>query len=303
MQRRELKFTGRFPQPQQQRRGHCESGAARRGGQPVALAAVVQRNEKLPFIPPEDWYEPAEERTGYRVIVRPAGAGFRHILTPADVRQRLSVFPDEVIELLEVVQFSQMTRKKQSFPCYGMQWGSSLYLYPIEENLVEFYHCPPTPNQLNEARMYGGRWAQEGQGVWRLEWTEAAVHDFYLNNILIHELGHLVQQPEHRLRRSRAVRRVVRGRVRLQAKSPGRRREEGRPPPPPQPAVEVAASESCWLAPSWRRTYNGPPVTRALGVFGETLRPPVSRATRERRGAKRCSRFDVRGRSAPRPAG
>ena len=93
---------------------------------------------------------------------------------------------------LEVVQLSRMTRKKQSFPCYGMQWGASLYLYPIEENLVEFYHCPPTPNQVNEARMYGGRWSQESRGVWRLEWTEEAVRDFYLNNILIHELGHLV---------------------------------------------------------------------------------------------------------------
>ena len=30
------------------------------------------------------------------------------------------------------------------------------------------------------------------RGIWRLEWTEEAVRDFYLNNILIHELGHLV---------------------------------------------------------------------------------------------------------------
>jgi len=73
-----------------------------------------------------------------------------------------------------------------------MQWGASLYLYPIEQDLVEFYHCPPTPNQANEARMYGGRWSHVGRGTWKLEWTETSVHDFYLNNILIHELGHLV---------------------------------------------------------------------------------------------------------------
>jgi hypothetical protein len=40
--------------------------------------------------------------------------------------------------------------------------------------------------------MYGGRWSQDSASVWRLEWTEEAVRDFYLNNILIHELGHLV---------------------------------------------------------------------------------------------------------------
>ena len=41
-----------------------------------------------------------------------------------------------------------------------MQWGASLYLYPIEDNLVECYNCPPTPGQINEARMYGGAWQQ-----------------------------------------------------------------------------------------------------------------------------------------------
>jgi hypothetical protein len=28
--------------------------------------------------------------------------------------------------------------------------------------------------------------------VWTLSWSEQAAQDFYLNNILIHELGHLV---------------------------------------------------------------------------------------------------------------
>ena len=36
------------------------------------------------------------------------------------------------------------------------------------------------------------RWVQVAENNWRLEWTEESVRDFYLNNILIHELGHLV---------------------------------------------------------------------------------------------------------------
>lgn len=151
-----------------------------------------QRNLKLPFVPPEDWHEPSDTRAGYRIIVQPPGRGFRHILTPADVRRRLAEFPRWMLADLQVVQFSRMTRKKQSFPCYGMQWGTSLYLYPIEESLVECYDCPPRPGQVNEARMYGGRWSQTAPGMWTLRWSEASVRDFYLNNILIHELGHLV---------------------------------------------------------------------------------------------------------------
>jgi hypothetical protein len=151
-----------------------------------------QANERLPFVPPEDWHEPRESGVGYRIVVQPPGDGFRHVLTPQEVRERLAELPPNFLAPLEVVQFSRMTRKKQSFPCYGMQWGSSLYLYPIELNLVEYYDAPPKPNQVNEARMYGGRWVHDGDGVWKLVWTERSIKDFYLNNILIHELGHLL---------------------------------------------------------------------------------------------------------------
>ena len=154
-----------------------------RGGRP---------NQRLPFAPPEDWYEPKQKRKGYRVIVQDPGPGFRHVLTPDDVRARLSQLPPEFVEPLEVLQFSRMTRKKQCFPCYGMQWGNSLYLYPIEASLVEYYDQPPKPAQRIEASMYGGSWEHERGSIWKLVWTEEAIKDFYLNNILMHELGHLL---------------------------------------------------------------------------------------------------------------
>ncbi|HEX4130494.1 MAG TPA: hypothetical protein VHZ24_10645 [Pirellulales bacterium] len=160
-------------------------------------ARGVQINEQLPFVPPEDWYEPREDGLGYRVIVCKPGEGYRHVLTPQEVRQRLAELPSDFVRPLEQVQFARMTRKKQSFPCYGMQWGSSLYLYPIEVDLVERYDQPPKPNQVNEARMYGGCWEQDGHG-WKLVWTEEAIKDFYLNNILIHELGHLLDNRNSR---------------------------------------------------------------------------------------------------------
>jgi hypothetical protein len=192
MHRSGLKFGGRLPQVQQQHYASALANARRPSVAASKRTRGVQRNEMLPFVPPEDWHEPTGKRSGYRIIVQPPGSGFRHILTPQDIRQRLSQLPDHMLANLEVVQLSRMTRKKQSFPCYGMQWGASLYLYPIEVSLVECYHAPPTPSQLNEARMYGGRWSYAGPRGWKLEWTEETVRDFYLNNILIHELGHLV---------------------------------------------------------------------------------------------------------------
>jgi hypothetical protein len=97
-----------------------------------------------------------------------------------------------MLKSLEVIQLSRITRKQETFPCYGMQWGNALYLYPIEENLVEEFDRPPKPIIYNEAKMYGGRWQQLAADHWELEWTRKSLRDFYLNNILIHELGHLL---------------------------------------------------------------------------------------------------------------
>ncbi|MFO1021640.1 MAG: hypothetical protein U0903_13230 [Planctomycetales bacterium] len=141
------------------------------------------------FGPPENWYEPrGHGRVKY--IVQPAGEGYVHPVTAKEVKERLAQLPKEFTRSLEVVQFSQMTRKRRNFPCYGMQWGMTVYLYPIEASLVETYIAPPKPAQQIEAKMFGGVWQREGN-MWTLTWTPDALKDFYLNNVLIHEVGHL----------------------------------------------------------------------------------------------------------------
>jgi hypothetical protein len=167
------------------------SAHSRRGARSSQRVRGVPRNQELPFVPPEDWHEPRQNRRNYRIVRQSPGEGYRHVLTPDEIRSRLAELPAKFIEPLQVVQLSRVTRKKLSFPCYGMQWGPSIYLYPVEEGLTESYTAPPKPSQEIEARMYGGRWEQDGS-IWRLVWTEQAIKDFYLNNILIHELGHLL---------------------------------------------------------------------------------------------------------------
>jgi hypothetical protein len=158
-----------------------------------------EANIRLPFVPPETWHEPREDDCeGYRFKVQPPGDGYRHVVTPHEVRERLAQLPADFLRPLQLVQFSRMTRKKQSFPCYGMQWGSTIYLYPIEESLIESYNQPPKPSQVNEARMFGGRWVQESPSTWNLIWTERTIKNFYLNNIVIHELGHLLDDRNSR---------------------------------------------------------------------------------------------------------
>lgn len=161
---------------------------------PKSRRVVASRNVQEPFSPPEQWHEPTGRRTGYKLVVDQPGDGYRHVVTPDQVRQRLDGLPASFLQDLEVVHLSKMTRKKQSFPCYGMQWGATLYLYPIEQSLTEHFTSPPKPDFMNEVRMYGGRWVDRGAGEWLLVWSEATIQDFYLNNILIHELGHLLDE-------------------------------------------------------------------------------------------------------------
>jgi hypothetical protein len=141
------------------------------------------------FSAPERWH-PETDQQCVRYVTEQPGKGYAHPVTIDEIRERIAMLPARFTRALQVVQQSAMTRKRMIFPCYGMQWGNSVYLYPMEESLVEIHRTPPRPDQLIEARMYGGVWSQHRK-EWRLTWTPKTIKDFYLNNVLIHEIGHL----------------------------------------------------------------------------------------------------------------
>ena len=166
-----------------------------RRSRPVAAYRQRGASESIPgemFNAPEIWHEPVGSEN-LEIVVHPPGQGYVHPVTAEEVRDRVDELSPKWTTELDVVQFSPMTRKRTLFPCYGMQWGATVYLYPIEESLVETYARPPRPEQQIEAKMFGGKWRQEGH-LWLLEWTENTIRDFYLNNILIHEIGHINDQ-------------------------------------------------------------------------------------------------------------
>ncbi|MHB0955833.1 MAG: hypothetical protein ACYC6N_00595 [Pirellulaceae bacterium] len=187
-------FRSNLPQSKPHRRMPLmRSTRSRRSFAPGKRARASERSHH-PFLPPEDWHEPEDDNASraYKIIVQEPGPGYRHVVTADEVRQRLLAFPARLVESLGVVQLSRMTRKKETLPCYGMQWGTSVYLYPIEASLIERFARAPLAAERREAEMYGGRWEESSVDGWRLVWTADTIRDFYLNNILIHELGHLI---------------------------------------------------------------------------------------------------------------
>jgi hypothetical protein len=150
-----------------------------------------------PFNMPETWYEPTGDSDHVRFLVEPPGQGYLHPVSVEEVRDRIALLPGRLTQQLETVKFSRMTKKRALFPCYGMQWGTTVYLYPIETSYQEVYSRPPSPQQRIDARMYGGVWTEDGR-YWILNWTIDTIRDFYLNSVLIHEIGHI---NDHRNRR------------------------------------------------------------------------------------------------------
>lgn len=165
-----------------------------RGGAGRPAGAFRQRGSDTSqrsnfFYAHDKWYEPSGSDV-IQLYRQDPGAGFIHPVTIEEVVERVEQLPARFRQPIEVIELASMTRKRSLFPCYGMQWGPNVYLYPIEESLVETYTRPPKPEQIIEAKMYGGVWTQDGN-LWRLTWTENTLRDFYLNNVLIHEIGHV----------------------------------------------------------------------------------------------------------------
>ena len=196
-------MTRRSPASHKQRNSRNHVGPSSRNRLPKSTRTATKLgkrargtglNNHTVYEPPEDWHAPVdvEDSADYRIVVQDAGPGYTHVVTEKQIRRRLDQLPESMRFPLHTIQLSRMTRKKRSFPCYGMQWGATLYLYPIETGLVEYFNRPPRPAEYNETRQFGGRWVQRSPSLWTLVWTEASIRDFYLNNILIHELGHLL---------------------------------------------------------------------------------------------------------------
>ncbi|WP_425615937.1 hypothetical protein NA78x_005872 [Anatilimnocola sp. NA78] len=189
---RRVELNLKAPAPAKNNTGRVASRRVAGAGKGARIAGSPVRG---PYMPPERWYEPSEDHDGdYNVIHQAPGSGYRHILAEAEIRERLSLLPAWMVKPLQVVQLSQMTRKKRRAPCYGMQWGNTIYLYPIEQNLVENFARAPKPAQLIEAKMFGARWERISSSSWNLVWSEDTIRDFYLNNVLIHELGHILDE-------------------------------------------------------------------------------------------------------------
>ena len=105
-------------------------------------AQLGSRNEQMPFSPPEDWHEPVGDVDGYRIIEQSPGAGYRHVVTPEQIRQRnawITIQKSHAIANGVPVLFSNRLGREQaeSADIVIDFWGSSHIIGPFGEVLAK----------------------------------------------------------------------------------------------------------------------------------------------------------------------
>lgn len=131
------------------------------------------------------------------ICVEPAGKGYFHVLTPEEITNRMRKLPKEHLRNLDTIVLPCMTKKRKRMDIYGLQWNGTVYLYPMNDDLLHEINRPLRPLERQEANKYGGKIIEDGK-YHSVQWTKESIKHFYLENILVHELAHVYDRKNTR---------------------------------------------------------------------------------------------------------
>lgn len=135
------------------------------------------------------------------ILTEKPRADFVSLITERDIRRRLAPnrFPSKYLSRVSVIVIAAGNKRRARYHAWGMQWGSTIYLYPVPresmQNLNWELDRAMTPREQQEARKCGAIIRDSGRAI---HWTVDTLRRFYLENILIHEIGHCVDYWNHR---------------------------------------------------------------------------------------------------------
>ncbi len=120
-------------------------------------------------------------------------------VTPQDVYDTLCRVPVEYLKGLEGVHLLGGTAKQHKvalgeLACYGRYVHTRIYLSAFPKKLlVERHKRLPPPHVVQEYERVGASYRQDRNG-WVFTFTMESLRDFYLRDVLLHEIGHHVDR-------------------------------------------------------------------------------------------------------------
>ncbi len=141
-------------------------------------------------IPDEPLYEKKDDNKCIRIFVDEPGENYFHPVTPFEIAEKLQEIPSEFLRDLKAIRLCSISRKKKIFYRFGMYVGDNVCLYPFSDTLkLSISKKKLKPSITIEFEKFGGKWIFEN-GYWYLQFDRESVKNFYLNNVLIHEIAH-----------------------------------------------------------------------------------------------------------------
>jgi hypothetical protein len=121
-------------------------------------------------------------------------------ISVADIEYTLSLLPEKFTKGIKGIFLLSGTNKQEVFAQKRITYGGYYYymqiimLHPFPYNMLDrFYKKLPAPHKLNEFKRAGARVTKVKNG-WNINFSLMNLRNFYLNDVLIHEIGHHIDK-------------------------------------------------------------------------------------------------------------
>jgi hypothetical protein len=132
-----------------------------------------------------------------RIFQRPLAPGFLCPCSVADVTSVLHQVPVAFTSGLENVYLLGRTARQRQLRrgLYGFYFDNSIYLSPLPERLLtQTWSPPPKPSVAQKFIKFGATFDGNKGGAVTMSFDSLSLRAFYLYDVLLHELGHLVSK-------------------------------------------------------------------------------------------------------------
>jgi hypothetical protein len=145
------------------------------------------------------WDEFNSESNELIIKVENLHSDFLMPVTADEIRIRLNLVPKDFLQGLKGVIILGGSNKQLKVSwgnlfCFGAYGYQIIFLSPFPKaQLIEYSTSLPAPHIKKEAERAGAIYEFK-DGLWHRIFTEESLKRFYLNDVLMHELGHHVDQ-------------------------------------------------------------------------------------------------------------